>query len=91
MCSPRPTLSNIQMKVKRRMRVAVFGSAGSEKLSFLCCILGEIPKFSREDMAFELTWISTTSSILTDTWNMNHHTMKELGREMCICFSLLSR
>ncbi|GJZ51937.1 hypothetical protein Tco_0606452 [Tanacetum coccineum] len=23
--------------------------------------------------------------------NMTHHTMKELGREMCICFSLLSR
>ncbi|GKB19622.1 hypothetical protein Tco_0853545 [Tanacetum coccineum] len=40
-----------QMKVKRGMRVTVFGSAWSGKLSFLCCIFGEIPKFSREGHA----------------------------------------
>ncbi|KAK1428445.1 hypothetical protein QVD17_17279 [Tagetes erecta] len=47
-CSPRPTLSNIQMKVERGMRVAVCGSVGSGKSSFLSCILGEIPKISGE-------------------------------------------
>lgn len=46
--SPRPTLSNIQMKVEKGMRVAVCGSVGSGKSSFLSCILGEIPKVSGE-------------------------------------------
>nr|XP_043612218.1 ABC transporter C family member 5 [Erigeron canadensis] len=46
--SPRPTLSNIQMKVEKGMRVAVCGSVGSGKSSFLSCILGEIPKISGE-------------------------------------------
>ncbi|GJT40604.1 retrovirus-related pol polyprotein from transposon TNT 1-94 [Tanacetum coccineum] len=35
LCSPRPTLSNIQMKVERGMRVPVSGSVGSGKSSFL--------------------------------------------------------
>ncbi|XP_076945337.1 ABC transporter C family member 5-like [Bidens hawaiensis] len=47
-CAPRPTLSNIQLKVERGMRVAVCGSVGSGKSSFLSCILGEIPKVSGE-------------------------------------------
>ncbi|XP_028758272.1 ABC transporter C family member 5 isoform X2 [Neltuma alba] len=46
--SSRPTLSGIQMKVKRGMRVAVCGMVGSGKSSFLSCILGEIPKLSGE-------------------------------------------
>ncbi|GJY89428.1 ABC transporter C family member 5-like protein, partial [Tanacetum coccineum] len=46
--SSRPALSNIQMKVERGMRVPVCGSVGSWKSSFLCCILGEIPKVSCE-------------------------------------------
>lgn len=46
-CS-RPTLSGIQMKVERGMRVAVCGMVGSGKSSFLSCILGEIPKISGE-------------------------------------------
>ncbi|KAI3526549.1 hypothetical protein L1887_05806 [Cichorium endivia] len=46
--SLRPTLSGIQMKVERGMRVAVCGSVGSGKSSFLSCILGEIPKSSGE-------------------------------------------
>ncbi|PWA63838.1 multidrug resistance-associated protein 5 [Artemisia annua] len=45
-CSPRPTLSIIEMKVKRGMLVADCGSLGYRKLSFLSCILGEIPKVS---------------------------------------------
>ncbi|CAL9113676.1 unnamed protein product [Musa acuminata var. zebrina] len=43
-----PTLSGIQLKVERGMRVAVCGIVGSGKSSFLSCILGEIPKTSGE-------------------------------------------
>ncbi|KAL6208860.1 hypothetical protein ACLB2K_019804 [Fragaria x ananassa] len=46
--STRPTLSGVQMKVERGMRVAVCGMVGSGKSSFLSCILGEIPKISGE-------------------------------------------
>lgn len=46
--SSRPTLSGIQMKVEKGMRVAVCGMVGSGKSSFLSCILGEIPKISGE-------------------------------------------
>ncbi|XP_027350602.1 ABC transporter C family member 5-like isoform X2 [Abrus precatorius] len=46
--SARPTLSEINMKVERGMRVAVCGMVGSGKSSFLSCILGEIPKLSGE-------------------------------------------
>ncbi|OMO86758.1 hypothetical protein COLO4_20938 [Corchorus olitorius] len=46
--SSRSTLSGIQMKVERGMRVAVCGMVGSGKSSFLSCILGEIPKISGE-------------------------------------------
>lgn len=46
-CS-RPTLSAIQLKVEKGMRVAVCGVVGSGKSSFLSCILGEIPKISGE-------------------------------------------
>ncbi|XP_050204473.1 ABC transporter C family member 5 [Mercurialis annua] len=42
------TLSGIQMKVQRGMRVAVCGMVGSGKSSFLSCILGEVPKISGE-------------------------------------------
>ncbi|KAG5567357.1 hypothetical protein RHGRI_002796 [Rhododendron griersonianum] len=44
----KPTLSDIQFKVERGMRVAVCGTVGSGKSSFLSCILGEIPKISGE-------------------------------------------
>ncbi|KAE8692155.1 ABC transporter C family member 13 [Hibiscus syriacus] len=46
--SSRPTLSGIQMKVESGMRMAVCGTVGSGKSSFLSCILGEIPKISGE-------------------------------------------
>ncbi|KAG2719367.1 hypothetical protein I3843_03G254600 [Carya illinoinensis] len=46
--SPAPTLSGIEMKVVRGMRVAVCGMVGSGKSSLLSCILGEIPKISGE-------------------------------------------
>lgn len=44
--SPNPTLRNIHLKVFHRMRVAVCGTVGSGKSSFLSCILGEVPKES---------------------------------------------
>ncbi|RZC85538.1 hypothetical protein C5167_041733 [Papaver somniferum] len=43
-----PTLSRIQLKVKRGMKVAICGTVGSGKSSLLSCILGEIPKISGE-------------------------------------------
>ncbi|KAK6164386.1 hypothetical protein DH2020_001250 [Rehmannia glutinosa] len=43
-----PTLSSIQIKVEKGMRVAVCGVVGSGKSSFISCILGEIPKISGE-------------------------------------------
>ncbi|KAJ4851342.1 Multidrug resistance-associated protein 5 [Turnera subulata] len=46
--SSRSTLSGIQLKVERGMRVAVCGVVGAGKSSFLSCILGEIPKVSGE-------------------------------------------
>ncbi|XP_031371482.1 ABC transporter C family member 5 [Punica granatum] len=46
--SLKPTLSGIQLKVERGMRVAVCGMVGSGKSSFLSCILGEIPKMAGE-------------------------------------------
>ncbi|KAK6937713.1 ABC transporter-like, ATP-binding domain [Dillenia turbinata] len=46
--SSRPTLAGIQMTVEKGMRVAVCGTVGSGKSSFLSCILGEIPKISGE-------------------------------------------
>ena len=46
--SSKLTLSGIQMKAERGMRVAVCGMVGSGKSSFLSCILGEIPKISGE-------------------------------------------
>ncbi|CAA7390602.1 unnamed protein product [Spirodela intermedia] len=46
--SSRPTLSGIQLRVGRGMRVAICGVVGSGKSSFLSCILGEIPKISGE-------------------------------------------
>ncbi|MQL85374.1 hypothetical protein Taro_017897 [Colocasia esculenta] len=46
--STRPTLSAIQVRVEKGMRVAVCGMVGAGKSSFLSCILGEIPKTSGE-------------------------------------------
>ncbi|CAA2999502.1 ABC transporter C family member 5 [Olea europaea subsp. europaea] len=42
--SPTSTLSGIQIRLEKGMRVAVCGVVGSGKSSFLSCILGEIPK-----------------------------------------------
>nr|QGP74110.1 ABCC transporter [Sedum alfredii] len=44
--STEPTLSEIQLKAKKGMKVAVCGTVGSGKSSLLSCILGEIEKKS---------------------------------------------
>ncbi|MFS7928216.1 putative ABC-type xenobiotic transporter [Helianthus anomalus] len=41
-----PTLSDVNLKVFHRMKVAVCGPVGSGKSSLLSCILGEVPKLS---------------------------------------------
>ncbi|XP_051120740.1 ABC transporter C family member 5-like [Andrographis paniculata] len=46
--SANPTLSGIQLRVEKGMRVAVCGVVGSGKSSFLSSILGEIPKSNGE-------------------------------------------
>ncbi|XP_010544544.1 PREDICTED: putative ABC transporter C family member 15 [Tarenaya hassleriana] len=44
--SNRPTLSEIELKVKRGMKVAICGAVGTGKSSLLSAILGEIQKLS---------------------------------------------
>jgi ABC-type multidrug transport system fused ATPase/permease subunit len=39
-----PTLTDIELRVKRGMKVAICGMVGSGKSSLLSCILGEMPK-----------------------------------------------
>jgi ATP-binding cassette subfamily C (CFTR/MRP) protein 1 len=39
-----PTLTDVELKVKRGMKVAMCGMVGSGKSSLLSCILGEMPK-----------------------------------------------
>ncbi|KAI6706348.1 hypothetical protein NL676_009310 [Syzygium grande] len=41
-----PTLTDIEVKVKRGMKVAICGTVGSGKSSLLSCVLGEIEKLS---------------------------------------------
>ncbi|KAI3418651.1 uncharacterized protein J3R85_013600 [Psidium guajava] len=41
-----PTLSKIELKVKRGMKVAICGMVGSGKSSLLSCVLGEIEKLA---------------------------------------------
>ncbi|XWS56831.1 hypothetical protein CRYUN_Cryun09bG0119300 [Craigia yunnanensis] len=44
--SSNPTLDEVQLKVKRGMKVAICGTVGSGKSSLLSCIIGEIGKLS---------------------------------------------
>ncbi|XP_076921706.1 putative ABC transporter C family member 15 [Bidens hawaiensis] len=44
--SRNPNLDQIQLQVKRGMKVAICGTVGSGKSSLLSCILGEMPKLS---------------------------------------------
>ncbi|XP_006652712.1 ABC transporter C family member 9 isoform X2 [Oryza brachyantha] len=41
-----PTLKDVELKVKRGMKVAICGMVGSGKSSLLSCILGEMPKLA---------------------------------------------
>ena len=60
--SSKLTLSGIQMKVERGMRVAVCGMVGSGKSSFLSCILGEILKISGEVRIYGSTTYASQSA-----------------------------
>ncbi|TVU00027.1 hypothetical protein EJB05_54570 [Eragrostis curvula] len=42
--SPSPTITDVELRVKRGMKVAICGMVGSGKSSLLSCILGEMPK-----------------------------------------------
>lgn len=44
--TPNPNLDEIELQVKRGMKVAICGTVGSGKSSLLSCILGEMPKLS---------------------------------------------
>jgi ATP-binding cassette subfamily C (CFTR/MRP) protein 1 len=44
--TPSPTITHINLKVKRGMKVAICGMVGSGKSSLLSCILGEMPKLA---------------------------------------------
>ncbi|GKC09229.1 putative ribonuclease H-like domain-containing protein, partial [Tanacetum coccineum] len=48
----------------------------SSDLAFFVAFLVKSQNSPVKDMPFELTWISMTSNTLTDTWNMNHHTIE---------------
>lgn len=41
-----PTITDVDLKVKRGMKVAICGMVGSGKSSLLSCILGEMPKLA---------------------------------------------
>uniref|UniRef100_A0ACD5V585 Uncharacterized protein n=1 Tax=Avena sativa TaxID=4498 RepID=A0ACD5V585_AVESA len=41
-----PTITDVNLKVKRGMKVAICGKVGSGKSSLLSCILGEMPKLA---------------------------------------------
>uniref|UniRef100_A0A0D9W8R3 ABC transporter C family member 13 n=1 Tax=Leersia perrieri TaxID=77586 RepID=A0A0D9W8R3_9ORYZ len=41
-----PTLKDVELKVKRGMKVAICGMVGSGKSSLLSCILGEMPRLA---------------------------------------------
>ncbi|VAH36418.1 unnamed protein product [Triticum turgidum subsp. durum] len=41
-----PTITDVNLKVKRGMKVAICGMVGSGKSSLLSCILGEMPKLA---------------------------------------------
>ncbi|KAG0449853.1 hypothetical protein HPP92_027070 [Vanilla planifolia] len=46
--SEAPTLSDVQLKVRKGMKVAICGTVGSGKSSLISSILGEIPKLGGE-------------------------------------------
>ncbi|KAI3979583.1 hypothetical protein MKX01_001775 [Papaver californicum] len=63
-----PTLRSIDLVVKRGQKIAVCGPVGAGKSSFLCAILGEIPKISGSvDVLGSVAYVSQTSWIQSGT------------------------
>ncbi|KAI3900073.1 hypothetical protein MKW98_000973 [Papaver atlanticum] len=63
-----PTLRSVDLVVKRGQKIAVCGPVGAGKSSFLCAILGEIPKLSGSvDVFGSIAYVSQTSWIQSGT------------------------
>ncbi|MCL7024271.1 hypothetical protein MKW94_017541, partial [Papaver nudicaule] len=63
-----PTLRSVDLVVKRGQKIAVCGPVGAGKSSFLCAILGEIPKISGSvDVLGSIAYVSQTSWIQSGT------------------------
>ncbi|KAI3868941.1 hypothetical protein MKX03_003312 [Papaver bracteatum] len=63
-----PTLRSVDLVVKRGQKISVCGPVGAGKSSFLCAILGEIPKLSGSvDVFGSIAYVSQTSWIQSGT------------------------
>ncbi|RZC49994.1 hypothetical protein C5167_018434 [Papaver somniferum] len=63
-----PTLRSFDLVVKRAQKIAVCGPVGAGKSSFLCVIMGEIPKISGSvDVLGSIAYVSQTSWIQSGT------------------------
>ncbi|GJP66069.1 hypothetical protein CLOP_g22972 [Closterium sp. NIES-67] len=64
--SSKPTLSGIELEIKRGMRVAVCGAVGAGKSSLLSCLLGEMPKIRGE-----VALVGCTAYVPQSAWIQN--------------------
>ncbi|MBA0654459.1 hypothetical protein Goklo_021464 [Gossypium klotzschianum] len=79
MSSPTATLKDINLKVSHGMSVAVCGTVGSGKSSFLSCLLGELPKISGT-----LKLFGTTAYVAQSPWIQSGKIIDNIlfGKEM---------
>ncbi|KAK5786564.1 hypothetical protein PVK06_041201 [Gossypium arboreum] len=79
MSSPTATLKDINLKVSHGMSVAVCGTVGSGKSSFLSCLLGELPKISGT-----LKLCGTTAYVAQSPWIQSGKIVDNIlfGKEM---------
>ncbi|KAM0070293.1 putative ABC-type xenobiotic transporter [Helianthus debilis subsp. tardiflorus] len=77
-----PTLSDVNLKVLHRMKVAVCGPVGSGKSSLLSCILGEVPKLSGNvKLSGTKAYVGQSPWIQSGTIEQNILFGKEMDRE----------
>ncbi|KAI3881272.1 hypothetical protein MKW92_018819, partial [Papaver armeniacum] len=78
-----PTLRDLNIQVNHGMRVAVCGTVGSGKSSFLSCILGEVPKVSGTiKISGTKAFVAQSPWIQSGTIEDNILFGKEMDREM---------
>ncbi|MBA0716489.1 hypothetical protein Golax_015316, partial [Gossypium laxum] len=79
MSSPTATLKDINLKVSHGMSVAICGTVGSGKSSFLSCLLGELPKISGT-----LKLFGTTAYVAQSPWIQSGKIVDNIlfGKEM---------